>query len=152
MIHSELFPYFFKINSDSKLTITDIFNNNKIVAIIGLSNKPLRPSNRIGRYLLQNNFKVYGVNPNLGGQEIDGIKCFNSLSEVPEKIEIINIFRKPEHLVQVMEDILKLDEKPNIIWAQIGVINPVSKKMAEENQIEYIENKCIMVEHDKLYN
>lgn len=129
------------------MSYSEILNNNKVVAVLGYSKNPSRASNRIGRYLLANGYIVYGVNPNLNGETIDGIKCFNSLADVPEEIDIVNVFRRSEHLQNIVNEILQLKNKPKVIWAQIGVLDSNAEEMALANDIQYIENKCIMIEH-----
>ena len=126
----------------------DIFESNKIVAVVGFSDNHTRASNRIGRYLKGNGFTVYGVNPKLAGKEIDEISCYASVKDLPEEADIINVFRRSEYVPDLMEEILELDYKPNLIWSQIGVISSESSDKALENDIDYIENKCIMVEHN----
>ena len=128
----------------------EIFDSNNVVAIVGFSDNHSRASNRIGRYMKGNGFTVYGVNPRLAGKEVDEINCFATVKDLPEKADIINVFRRSEFLPDLMEQILELDYKPNLIWAQIGVISNESAKLAESNAIDYIENKCIMVEHSNI--
>jgi predicted CoA-binding protein len=118
----------------------DIFESNKIVAVVGFSDNHTRASN--------NGFTVYGVNPKLAGKEIDEISCYASVKDLPEEADIINVFRRSEYVPDLMEEILELDYKPNLIWSQIGVISSESSDKALENDIDYIENKCIMVEHN----
>ncbi|MEO8447515.1 MAG: CoA-binding protein [bacterium] len=127
--------------------IEKILTSYNSVAIVGFSHNHQRPSNRIGRYMKGNGFKVMGVNPGLAGREIDEINCYASLKELPEEAEIINIFRRSEFVYDLMNEILLLSYKPKVIWTQIGVVSSEAKELALKNDIEYIENKCIMVEH-----
>lgn len=131
--------------------ITEIFKKQNTVAIVGFSDNRTRPSNRIGRYLHGNGFKVYGVNPKLANSKVDEIVCFGTLNELPSKADIINIFRRSEFLFDLMKEILSLKFKPDVIWTQVGVICYDSKKLAESNGLIYIENRCIMTEHQKSF-
>lgn len=132
------------------MSIEKILTDCNIVAIVGFSDNHTRPSNRIGRYLLGNGYKVYGINPRLSNREVDEISCYGSLTELPEHAEIINLFRRSEFVKDLMDEILELDYKPKAVWAQVGVISYEAMQLAKENGIEYIENKCIMVEHTKI--
>ena len=132
-------------------SLIEIFNNSKVIAVIGFSENPARPSNRIGRYLTGNLYTVYGVNPKLAGKSVDDIICYSSLDNVPCKIDIINIFRRSEFLTVIVNEVLMLKEKPSVIWTQVGVIDSGAKDLAYINNLEYVENKCIMTEHQKLF-
>jgi uncharacterized protein len=120
------------------------------IAVIGFSDNPGRDSNKIAFYLLRNGYIVYGVNPKLEGKTINGIPCFKNIQDVPDRIQIVDIFRVSEAVLPLMQDVLKLKYKPEVIWTQFGIFNEEAKKLALENGFEYIENKCILVEHSKL--
>lgn len=130
--------------------ITEILTANKVVAVVGFSDNRERPSNRVARYLHGNDFTVYGVNPRFDGKEIDEIVCQAALKNLPEQADIINIFRRSEFVFDLVNEILELNYKPKVIWTQIGVISSEAKELAESNGILYVENKCIMVEHNKI--
>lgn len=144
MIPDGLFPYFFM--KDRKI-INDILESGNVVAIVGFSDNHERPSNRIARYLRGNLFKVYGVNPRFDNKIIDEMQCYSSLADIPEKINIVNIFRRSEFVEGVVKEILSLEIKPDAIWAQIGVISNEARDLAEKNDIKYVDNLCIMIEH-----
>lgn len=129
------------------MTIEDILNNYKKIAVLGFSNNPARPSNHITIYLKKNGYTVYGVNPGLAGREIEGIPCYASLTEVPDEVEIVNIFRNAVYLPEIVDEVLSLSYKPKVIWTQLDVINKEAKDKAIKAGIEYVENKCIYVEH-----
>lgn len=133
-----------------KKTIKEILYSNKIIAVVGYSDNHLRPSNRIGRYLLGNGFKVFGINPKLHNRVIDEINCYAFLKDLPQQIDIVNIFRRSEFVQDLIEEILELNFKPKVIWTQIGVISNEAKEIALANDIIYVENKCIMIEHAKI--
>ena len=131
----------------SKHNFEKILNECKVIAVVGFSDNHSRPSNRIGRYLLGNGYKVYGVNPRFDNKEVDEIICHPSLQHLPEHADIINVFRRSEFVFDLMNEIMELDYKPRVIWTQIGVFSNESKELAEANGITYVENKCIMIEH-----
>lgn len=134
--------------NDIKL-IAEILNSSRTIAIVGFSANHMRPSNRIGRYMRGNGYTVYGVNPGLDKTEVDEIRCFAKLSDLPEKPDIINIFRRSEFVFDIMQEIAEMNFKP-AVWTQIGVISSEAKELALSKGIVYIENKCIMVEHNNL--
>lgn len=132
------------------MSIEEILIKFKSIAIVGFSDNHDRPSNRIGRYLRGNEFIVYGVNPRLANKEVDEINCYGSMKELPEAVEIINVFRRSEFVHDLMKEVLTLKFKPKVFWTQVGVVSMEAKVIAGTNNIEYIENKCIMVEHNKI--
>jgi len=132
------------------MSLKNILNNNKTIAVVGFSDNPQRPSNRIGRYLHANGYKVYGVNPRLAGKTVNDIRCYGTLKDLPEKIDIVNVFRRSEFVADVINEVTELNYDPKVIWTQIGVIDVDSKNKAVKLGYEYVENKCIMVEHQNI--
>ena len=132
------------------MTTKEILEKYKIIAVIGFSDNPSRDSNKIAFYMLRNGYTVYGVNPKLEGKNIDGIQCFKYIADIPVEVEIIDIFRVSIAVLPIVQDVLKLNYKPKVIWTQFGIFNEEAKQLAQENSFEYIENKCILVEHSKL--
>ena len=129
------------------MTTDEILNKYKKIAVLGFSQNPMRPSNHITIYLQKVGYTVYGVNPGLAGREVDGIKCYASLTEIPDEIEIVNVFRNSRYLPEIIDEILDLAYKPKVIWTQLDVVDAGSKERAIAEGIEYVEDKCIYVEH-----
>lgn len=125
----------------------EILEKYKNIAVVGFSDNPEKDSNRIAVYMKNNGFNIFGVNPKLAGKEIEGIKCFGKLNEVPEKINIVNIFRLPIAVPGIVEETMKLNDKPEVIWAQLGIFHEEAKKTAEANGFIFIENRCLYIEH-----
>ncbi|MFA5011286.1 MAG: CoA-binding protein [Ignavibacteria bacterium] len=125
----------------------EILQKYKNIAVVGFSDNPERDSNKIAIYMMNNGYNVVGVNPKLDGRVVDGIKCYAHLSEIPEKIDIVDIFRLPIAVPGIVEETMKLKNRPDVIWTQLGVINEEAKKKAEENGFIYVENKCLYIEH-----
>ncbi len=118
----------------------------KTVAVVGCSPNPARTSHRIARYLDEAGYDVIPVNPN--SDVILQKKSYPSLSEIPEKIEvdIVNIFRRPKYTADIVREAIARGGKP-VIWTQLGVSSPEARQLAEENDLQYVHNRCIMVEH-----
>ncbi len=131
----------------------EILNAAQNIAVVGCSDNPARTSNSIARYLIDAGFTVIPVNPN--HTEILGQTCYPSVQEIPEdiNIDIVNIFRRPAHTAEMVRDVLarvaETGEKP-VIWTQIGVSSSEAQKLAEDAELPYIKNRCILVEHSRM--
>jgi len=132
------------------MTTTEILEKYKKIAVAGFSDNRDRDSHRIAFYMYRKGYKIYGVNPKLSGKNIDGIECFSTIAEIPDEVDIVNIFRVSIAILPIVKDVLKLNYKPAVIWTQLGIINTDAKKLAEDNGFIYIENKCLYIEHKKL--
>lgn len=126
--------------------IVKLLKSSKVIAIVGLSPKEDRPSNIVARYLKEKGYKIVPVNP--GHDEILGEKSYKSLSEIPFEVDIVDVFRKPTEVVPIVQEAVKL--KPKCIWLQLGIVNDEAKKIAEENNIFFIQDRCIKIEHSRL--
>ena len=127
---------------NEKILLNSIFSLNKI-AVVGMSANANRPSHQIGFYLKEQGYNIYPVNPNY--DKIDGLKCFSNLNEIKDNIDIINIFRHPDHLLPIVNDSIKIN--PKVIWFQDGVVNYEAIDLANENGILTIVDDCIYRRH-----
>lgn len=125
----------------------EILTKYKSIAVVGFSDNKERDSYGITIYLKNNGYEVVGINPKLGGKEIDGIKCYAKLSDLEKKFDIVNIFRNSLALPGIVEECIKMNHPPDVVWAQLGISNQNAMQLAEENGFVYVENKCIYVEH-----
>ena len=123
-----------------------ILQEARVIAVVGYSDKPHRTSYRIGRYLREAGYKVYPVNPSVA--EIDGVRSYASLAEVPVPIDIVNVFRRSEFLAEVVEQAIDVGAKA--VWAQLGVVDELAAKKAEEAGLSMVMDRCIMVDHGQL--
>ncbi|VVC03799.1 Acetate--CoA ligase [ADP-forming] [Candidatus Bilamarchaeum dharawalense] len=128
--------------------IKKIIETSKTIAIVGLSDKPDRPSHVVASYLVANGFKIYPVNPNL--TDWHGLKAYKSLSEIKEKIDIVDIFRKSEDVLPIVEEATKRVPKPKTIWMQLGVVNETAAEVAKKAGLNVVMDKCIKIEHTRL--
>lgn len=120
-------------------SIETILNEAKTIAVVGYSDKPNRPSYQIGQFLQKKGYLVYPVNPTLS--EIDGQRCYSSLSEIPSPIDIVNVFRRGEYLPEIVEECIRL--KIKILWIQVGIFNAQAQQKAIDSGIQVIVNRCI---------
>jgi len=132
------------INKQSELS--QLLKNAHVIAVVGFSDKPYRTSYRIGNYLRSVGYKVYAVNPTL--TEIDRQPVYTSLVEVPEPIDIVNIFRRAEFFYEVVEEAIAV--KAKAIWAQLGVVDAAAAQRAGEAGLLVVMDRCIMVDHGVL--
>ncbi|MAX04163.1 MAG: CoA-binding protein [Dehalococcoidia bacterium] len=133
------------MNPDQKYSkiIDRIFSTTKTIAIVGLSDDQTRPSNRIGSYLLDNGYKVIPVNPN--SNFVFGLKSYPNLLQIPDQIDLVNIFRRSEFVKPVIEDAIKIGVKS--IWMQDGVEDLNAAKMAMNADIMVVMDDCIYRQH-----
>ena len=134
------------INRDEDIKV--LLKNSKNIAVVGISDKQERDSFGVAKYLVSKGYNVIPVNPSL--ESWHGIKSYPNLSSIPKntKLDIVDIFRKPEAVGEIVEESIKV--KPKAIWMQLGVINEEAGKKASDSGMTVVMNKCIMVEHKKL--
>jgi predicted CoA-binding protein len=128
----------------TKTELKQLLSEVKTIALVGASLKPQRPSNEVMHFLQENGFKVYPVNPALSGQTILNERVYASLDELPQKVDMVDIFRNSEAAGEVCSEVLALDSetKPKIVWMQIGVINEPAAKQLRENNFIVVMNEC----------
>ncbi|MDO9028104.1 MAG: CoA-binding protein [Candidatus Roizmanbacteria bacterium] len=121
------------------------FKKIKTIAIVGLSDNPDRPSYKVGKYLLEQGFKIFPVNPNI--DNFLGIKSYKNLSEIKESIDIVDIFRKSEFVEPIVDEAIKIGAET--IWIQEGIENVKAAEKARSAGLTVIMNACIMKKHKK---
>lgn len=128
------------------MNYTDFFKNIRSIAIVGLSDKPDRPSYEVGQYLLEKGFKIFPVNPNI--ENFLGIKSYKTLSNIKEKIDVVDIFRKSEFVEPIVDEAIKLGVKN--IWMQEGVVNEKAAAKAHAAGLTVVMNMCMMKSHKNI--
>jgi predicted CoA-binding protein len=124
----------------------EILNFSRVVAVVGLSPKPDRPSYRVASYLKEQGYKIIPVNPL--EKEILGELCYPNLASVPESVEVVDIFRRSEEVLPIVEEAIRIGAKA--VWMQEGVINEEAAKRAKEAGLRVVMDKCIRKEHQNL--
>ena len=132
--------------NENKKVIETIFEMTTI-AVVGMSPKPERPSHFVSLYMSQNGYNIIPVNP--GHNSILGKTSFSSLLDIEEKVDIVNVFRRSEYVLPIIKDGISINAKA--IWLQDGVISEDGKKIAEENEILFIMNDCLLRRHKQYY-
>jgi len=123
--------------------ITELLQRAKTIAVVGLSDSPLRPSHGVSAYMQTHGYRIIPVNPRI--REALGAPAYSSLLEVPEKIDVVNIFRRPEFVGEIVDQAIRL--KVPAIWMQEEVINEHAAEKARKHGIFVIMDRCILKEH-----
>ena len=130
--------------------IRNIFERVRVIALVGASNNPERPSNYVGAFLQGKGYKVIPVNPGLAGQEINGAKVYASLADIPETIDMVDIFRAADAVPGVVDEALALDPRPTVIWMQMGIIHEEAAAKARAAGLTVVMDRCPKVEIPRL--
>jgi len=125
--------------------ITKLLKSAKVIAVVGLTNTPIRPSYGVSHYMQSQGYRIIPVNPNI--TEWEGEKAYSSLLEVPQKIDIVNVFRRPDAVPEVVEQAIQI--KAPAIWMQEGVVHDKAAEKARQAGIFVVMDKCILKEHIK---
>ncbi|MZQ81723.1 CoA-binding protein [Paenibacillus sp. 5J-6] len=126
----------------SREHIKEILANAGNIAVVGLSDKPDRTSHMVAAAMQSRGYRIIPVNPN--ATEILGEKCYASLSDIPEPVDIVNVFRRADQVVPVAEEAVKI--KAKVFWLQLEIVNEEAARIASEAGLEVIMDRCIKVE------
>jgi predicted CoA-binding protein len=118
----------------------------KTIAVVGLSDKPDRDSYRVADYLLRAGYEVFGVNPAI--REALGRRCYASLSEVPGRVDIVDVFRRPEAVPAIADEAIRVGA--GALWLQLGIAHTGAARKAETAGLAVVQSKCIKIEHARL--
>lgn len=130
--------------------IAGILNSVKTVAMVGASANDVRPSYFVLKYLLAKGFSVFPINPGQAGKEILGRMTYARLADIPEPIDMVDIFRAATAVPGIVDEVLKLDPLPKVIWMQLGVRHDEAAARAEAAGIKVVMNRCPKIEYGKL--
>ncbi|MGI0026685.1 MAG: CoA-binding protein [Nitrosopumilaceae archaeon] len=119
----------------------------KNIAVVGMSKNPEKAAHYVPKYLAEKGYNIIPVNPTTN--EILGKKCYSELSDIPEYVDIVDVFRPSEQVMPVINEAIKL--KPKVIWLQEGIHNIEAESLAQKAGIEVIFNRCMLAEHQRLF-
>ena len=128
----------------------DILTKYKNIALVGASKDLEKTSSIVMKYLQNNGYKVYPVNPTIRGEKILGEKVFAKVSEIDEQVDIIDVFRPSNEAAEIANEAVKI--KAKVLWLQLDIKSPEARKIAEANNIIYVENKCTKIEIEEYFN
>ena len=125
-------------------TPAEILSVATTIAMVGASPKPDRPSHGVMRYLLEQGYRVIPVRP-VGCDEVLGVPCVRALAEIEEPIDVVDVFRRPEHTPQHARE--AVEAGAGALWLQLGIVSAESRRIAEEAGLDYVEDACTAVVH-----
>jgi uncharacterized protein len=132
---------------DDSEKIRRILRNSRTIAVVGLSAQWHRPSYFAAKYMQEHGYRVIPVNPMYNA--VLGENCYKSLREIPEKVDIVDCFRKSAEIPAIAEDAVVMGAR--VLWMQLGVENPAARRIAESAGLEVIENRCVKIEHGRFF-
>lgn len=124
-----------------------ILKTNHTIAVVGLSADWYRPSYFAAKYMQEHGFKIIPVNPKY--DEILGEKCYPNLKAIPEPVDIVDVFRKPDDCVPIAQDAVAIGAK--VLWLQLGVVNEEAARVAEAGGLEVVMDRCVKIEYARLF-
>ncbi|HEV3161436.1 MAG TPA: CoA-binding protein [Xanthobacteraceae bacterium] len=130
--------------------IRGILNTVKTIAMVGASEKENRPSYFAFKYLLERGYHMIPVNPGQAGETMLGQKIYARLSDIPEPIDMVDIFRASQYALPIVQEALSLKPRPQVIWMQLGIRNDEAAALAEANGMKVVMNRCPKIEYGRL--
>lgn len=132
---------------DDIASLRRILHDNRVIAVVGLSADWFRPSYFAAKYMLEHGYRVIPVNPKYA--EILGQKCYKTLHDVPEKVGIVDVFRKSQDVMPIAEAAIAIGAR--VLWQQLGVNNPAAAERARAAGLEVVVDRCVKIEHGRLF-
>jgi len=134
--------------SDAQLRA--ILQRVRTIAMVGASSNWNRPSYFVMKYLQGKGYRVIPVNPGIAGQELLGEKVYASLRDVPEPVDMVDIFRALEHALAIVKEALSMQPRPHVVWMQLGIRNDAAAELAEANGLKVVMDRCPKIEYGRL--
>lgn len=131
--------------------LAGILRSAHTIAIVGASVRDNRPSHWVTGFLLGKGYHVFPVNPQHGGEKILGQTVYSSLADIPERIDLVDVFRRSEHLSRVVDDVLRLPDLPMAIWGQLGVRDDAAALRAEAAGLKVVMDRALVTEYPLVY-
>jgi len=130
--------------------IRGILNTVKTIAMVGVSANTSRPSYFAFKYLLERGYRMIPVNPGLAGQDLLGRPVRATLLDIPEPVDMVDVFRASQHALAIVVQALQMQPRPRVIWMQLGVRNDEAAELAELNGLKVVMNRCPKIEYGRL--
>jgi uncharacterized protein len=130
--------------------IRGILNTVKTIAMVGVSANTSRPSYFAFKYLLERGYRMVPVNPGLAGKELLGQMAYAGLRDIPEPVDMVDIFRASEHALGIVQEALAIQPRPRVVWMQLGIRNDAAAELAEANGLKVVMNRCPKIEYGRL--
>ena len=130
--------------------IRGILNTVKTIAMVGISPKENQPNYFAFKYLMERGYRMIPINPGQAGKTILGQKVYAKLSDIPDPIDMVDVFRGSEHVLPLVQEAVALKPKPQVIWMQLMVRNDEAAKLAEDAGLKVVMNRCPKIEYGRL--
>ncbi len=128
--------------------IAGVLTRIRSIAVLGFSNNPARPSHQVTRFLIEEGYEVYPVNPGLAGQQLLGRAVYADLAELPITVDMVDVFRQSHYLAGIVEQMIKLQIET--LWTQLDVVDDAAASEAENSGIEVVMDRCPAIEVPRL--
>jgi len=135
--------------SDEISTLRRILQENRVIAMVGLSADWFRPSYFAAKYMQEHDYRVIPVNPRYAGQRLLGEICYASLEDIPDKVDLVDVFRKTADVMPIAEDAIAVGAR--VLWQQIGVKNEKAAAAARKAGLDAVMDRCVKIEHARLF-
>jgi predicted CoA-binding protein len=135
--------------SDEISTLRRILEENRVIAMVGLSADWFRPSYFAAKYMQEHGYRVIPVNPRYAGKTLLGETCYASLKDIPDKVDLVDVFRKTEDVMPIAEEAIAIGAR--VLWQQIGVKNDKAAAAAGKAGLEAVMDRCVKIEHARLF-
>ena len=135
--------------SDEISTLRRILQENRVIAVVGLSADWFRPSYFAAKYMQQHGYRVIPVNPRYAGQTLLGETCYASLKDIPDKVDLVDVFRRTEDVMPIAEEAIAIGARA--LWQQIGVKNEAAAQRARKAGLDAVMDRCVKIEHARLF-
>lgn len=140
------------MNKNDKEKVLEMLKNSKSIAVIGMKDNEVETAYKVPYYLWKHGYKVFPVNPKNAGKEVLGKKFTAKVNEIKEKIDLVNIFRRPEFLNEHAKEILKMKPLPKFVWFQLGIVNNEAAKMLEDKGIKVVRMNALWLSIQDICN
>jgi uncharacterized protein len=127
--------------------IRDILTHYRRIAVVGLSNKPDRPSYGVSQFMQEQGYEIYPVNPAIAGQEVLGRTVYASLADLPVRPEIVDVFRRPQFVAEVAEQAIAVGA--DVLWTQLFIVDDAAAQRASDAGLTVVQNRCLEIEYHK---
>jgi predicted CoA-binding protein len=128
--------------------LRELLRHTRTIAVVGLSANPERPSHQVAWYLYHQGYRLFGVNPLCPAPEVFGVPMLPSLAELPEPVDLVDVFRRPEYTPAVAREAVAVGARA--LWLQMGIRSAEARTIAEEGGLAYVEGRCLKVDHARL--
>lgn len=143
---SDAEPFLLKRHVPPDDRLRQLLTDARTIAVVGLSSSPTRASHSVARYLQNHGYRIIPVNPH--ETEVLGELAYPSLADIPEKVDVVDVFRRPEYTVEVAEEAVKVGAK--LLWLQSGIVNEDAQRIAQEAGLDVVMDACMKIEHQRL--